>query len=107
MGSGITQTLAAAGFPVCVFDTSDAVRGTVKDRIENGRFGLRSAVDRGKLGPDEVDAVLGRITVSSDLSQAFANADLVIEAVPEDLGLKIDVFRALESVTPESTVLAS
>jgi 3-hydroxyacyl-CoA dehydrogenase len=106
MGSGIAQVTAAAGFNTVCYDVSaDALRAA-RDHVTTGRFGLDSGVERGKLTRAEADAALARLQFTADFDAA-ASTDLVIEAVPERLDLKVRVFRDLDRVAPAHTVLAS
>ncbi len=107
MGAQIGQVLAAAGHAVRLHDVSaDQLRGAL-ERIEHDRFGLRKAVERRKLTTEQVGATLRRITTTADLAGACADADLVVEAVPEDVGLKVRVFRQLDRLAPARAILAS
>lgn len=106
MGSGIAQVMALAGHEVVCYDVADEALEKGRGIVDTGRFGVRSAVDRSKLTSDEADAALARITFSSDLDQV-AGSDVIIEAVPERLDLKIRVFRELDARAGEATILAS
>lgn len=107
MGAGIAQVMALAGHHTVCYDVSEAAVAAAPTIVESGRFGLRGAVERGKLSAAEVDEVLGRLDFTGDLDVAVAGADVVIEAVPERLDLKISVFRDLDERCAPSTVLAS
>lgn len=106
MGAGIAQVLAIAGHEVRCHDRSSEALDRAVDIVDTGRFGLRSAVDRGKLDHDEADASLARIAFTAD-AEALHDTDLVIEAVPERLELKIRVFRELDERCADRTILAS
>lgn len=107
MGSGIAQVLAIAGHEVVCYDVADEALAKGRQIVDTGRFGVRSAVERGKLTAEEAEAALGRLTFSSDFDEAVATADVVIEAVPERLDLKIRVFRDLDAKASPATILAS
>lgn len=107
MGAGIAQVMALAGHRVVGYDTSADAVATAPAIVESGRFGLRGAVERGKLSADDLHAVLGRLTFTDDLDVAVDGADVVIEAVPERLDLKIAVFRDLDARCAPSAILAS
>ena len=107
MGAQIAQVIATAGFAVRLFDTDAAQLPLALQTIEHGRFGLRRAVDRGKLTPAEADAALGRVTPATSLDEAVGEAGLVVEAVPELLDLKCAVFRELDALAPPHAILAS
>ncbi len=107
MGAGIAQVMAVAGCQVAAVDVDSEVLEQSKNEVESGRFGVRGAVERGKLTAQEADQALGRLSFTQDRSQAVAEADVVIEAVPERLDLKIRLFRELDAETPPHTILAS
>jgi 3-hydroxybutyryl-CoA dehydrogenase len=104
MGSGIAQVLAIAGHEVVCRDLSDEVLEAAREGVDGGRFGVRSAVERGKLTSEEADAALARLTFTTELEPAV---DLIIEAVPENLGLKVKFWRELDGLAPDHTIFAS
>jgi 3-hydroxyacyl-CoA dehydrogenase len=106
MGSGIAQVAAVAGDEVVCHDVDPAALEQASGHVTTGRFGLDSAVERGLVTRTDADAALARIRFSPDLDEAAAT-DLVIEAVPERLDLKVRVFRDLDRRAPERTILAS
>lgn len=106
MGSGIAQTLAQAGHETVGFDVSQEAVDRAGEAVRSGRYGFERAVARGKLSREDADAALGRLSFTTDLDRA-TDAGLVVECVPEDLALKLDVFRDLDRRAPEDTVLAS
>lgn len=106
MGSGIAQVMAIAGHEVVCYDIAEEALDKGRATVDTGRFGVRGAVERGKLTAEEADATLARITFSTDLDQV-AGTDVIIEAVPERLDVKITVFRDLDRRAPEGTILAS
>ncbi|GAA3351963.1 3-hydroxyacyl-CoA dehydrogenase family protein [Amorphoplanes nipponensis] len=103
MGAGIAQVFAGAGASVTVVEADRAAGAAALDRLGAA---LRRAADRGKL-TEEPAAVLGRITFTGDLAALPAEVELVVEAVPEDAGLKIGVLAAAERVVGPHAVLAS
>lgn len=107
MGSQISQVLAAAGLTVVLHDVSSDAFATALDRIENGPFGLRASVRRGKLTEAEASAALERISTTTDLGAACQGIDMAIEAVPEVLGLKQEVFKIMDRFAPAHAVLTS
>ena len=74
--------------------------------VTTGRYGFDRAVERGKLTRADADAAGGRLTFTATVED-LAAADLIIEAVPERLALKVAVFRQLDVATPPATILAS
>nr|WP_306812758.1 3-hydroxybutyryl-CoA dehydrogenase [Paenibacillus soyae] len=103
MGSGIAQTAAAAGLQVLLHDIeyARAVRG-----VESIRTMLRREVDKGRRTEEEAGQIIERITPTAVLGDA-AGADLVIEAISEDIAVKTELFRRLDAICASSTVLAS
>lgn len=106
MGAGIAQVVAGIG-NVRLFDIDEGQLAAAMRRIAHGRFGLAATVQRGRITAADAENTLGRIRTVRDLAEACAGADVVIEAVPEDLGLKMRVFRDLDEVAPDGTVLTS
>jgi 3-hydroxybutyryl-CoA dehydrogenase len=103
MGAGIAEVLARAGLSVTAVDVDDAAvaRGRAHVEQSTGR-----AVSRGKLDPADRDAMLERIRFSTSV-QDLAPAELVIEAIPERLELKTEVFAQLDKICPPDTILAT
>ncbi|PXY35227.1 3-hydroxybutyryl-CoA dehydrogenase [Prauserella coralliicola] len=104
MGSGIAEVHARAGVDVAVTEVSKPALGAGRARIEKS---LQRGVRSGKLAAEEADAALARITFTTDLD-AFADRDLVVEAVLEQEQAKVEVFRSLDKVVErEDAILAS
>jgi 3-hydroxybutyryl-CoA dehydrogenase len=106
MGGGIAQVCAIAGYDVVCYDVSPDALASAHEHATTGRFGLDGAVARDKLTRDEANAALARIAFSASFDEA-ANTDIVIEAIPERLDLKVGVFRDLDRASPPETILAS
>ena len=106
MGSGIAQALAVGGARVTVRDLNEALIEKSRSTIVDGRYGLKRGIERGKTTQEDADAALGRLTFTTSL-QDLKDADLVIEAVPEDLELKKKVFAELDGVAGQETIFAS
>jgi 3-hydroxybutyryl-CoA dehydrogenase len=103
MGSGIAQVSAAAGYQVVAADAKDEYLKKGLSRIEGL---LNKAIEKGKATEDEKKKILGNITTTTDLG-AFADCDLVIEAIVENLDPKIQVFETLDRVCKPTTIFAS
>ena len=103
MGSGIVEVCAKAGLDVTFVEADEMRRERGQQSIERS---LAKAVERGKLDPAGRDEALGRITGSTDPPD-LADADLIIEAVTEDLDIKLDVFRRLDELVRPDVVLAT
>ena len=106
MGSGIAQVLAVAGHEVVCRDLDDDVLESARASVTSGRFGMEGTVARGKISADDAAAALDRLTFTTDLDRAV-DVDVIVEAVPEDLGLKIRFWRELDGLAPEHTIFAS
>jgi len=104
MGTGIAYACAAKGYNVSIRDINeDLVKrgmGIIRNLIATG-------VDRGKMTPREAEETMKRIKGTTDIAEAVKDADLVIEAVFEDMDLKKNVFKELEKASPPHTILAS
>jgi 3-hydroxybutyryl-CoA dehydrogenase len=103
MGSGIAQVAAAAGYPVIATDEKDEFLKKGLSRIEGL---LNKAIEKGKGTEEDKKKVLGNITTTTDLS-AFADCDLVIEAIVENLDTKIQVYETLDRVCKPTAIFAS
>ncbi|MCH7811657.1 MAG: 3-hydroxyacyl-CoA dehydrogenase, partial [Chloroflexi bacterium] len=106
MGGGIAQSLAVGGFTVLVRDLSDELNEKTREVMVDGRFGLRGAVERQKLTQAQMDEALARISFTTKLEE-LREADLLIEAVPEDFELKKKVFAELDALIKPETVFAT
>jgi 3-hydroxybutyryl-CoA dehydrogenase len=103
MGNGIAQVAARAGFSVVLRDVKD-------DFLQRGMAAvdksLQRDVDKERLKDEEKRAIIGRIRAVTALEE-LAEADLVVEAVTEDVAVKTDVFRQLDEITRPEAILAS
>ncbi|TYP85911.1 3-hydroxyacyl-CoA dehydrogenase family protein [Blastococcus xanthinilyticus] len=103
MGAGIAEVLARAGLSVTAVEISD-------DALARGRGHLEQSTDRavarGKLDPAERDAIFERVRFTTSLED-LGTAELVIEAVPERMELKADLFTKLDKICPPDTILAT
>jgi len=104
MGNGIAQVLAQAGFQVVMADLEDKF---LQRGFESINKSLGMMKDKGKITEEHADKVLARIRGSLDLKEAVSEVDLVIEAIPEDINLKQQIFKQLDEVCPRHTILAT
>lgn len=104
MGSGIAQVCATAGYDTTLFDTQPGAIDAAMDRI---RATLEKGIAKGKVTTGTRDESLQRLRGASELEKAVGQADLVIEAVPEDLNLKTEIFAQLDRAAPSHAVLAT
>jgi 3-hydroxybutyryl-CoA dehydrogenase len=102
MGAGIAQTTALAQVPVVLRELPEYL-DAARSRLETS---LDVSVKRGKIDVDQRHAALTRVTFTSDLKDV-ASADLVIEAVPENVELKLSIMKALDEIVSPDTILAS
>ncbi|MDF2955837.1 MAG: 3-hydroxyacyl-CoA dehydrogenase [Candidatus Alkanophagales archaeon MCA70_species_2] len=104
MGSGIAQVVAQIGIEV-------GLRDIDMKFVERGIGGIKKTLERlvskGKLPEDAANAILSRIKGTTDVKEAASDADLVIEAVIENMDVKKQVFKELDEICPEHTILAS
>src|SRR5690242_4314637 len=103
MGAGIAQVAAQAGWQVVLRDLDDAA---VQRGVGDIRKSLEKFAGKGTISADDVEAALGRITGTTELDAA-ADADIVVEAVFEQLDVKQGVFRELDKICQPDAVLAT
>jgi enoyl-CoA hydratase/3-hydroxyacyl-CoA dehydrogenase len=103
MGSGIAQKIAQEGIPVVMIDTKEEF---VQRGLATIQRLLQEGVERKLFKPEKVTEILSRITATTDFS-AVRDADLVIEAVFEDKAVKTDLFKKLDAICSEKTILAT
>ncbi|RLU99160.1 3-hydroxybutyryl-CoA dehydrogenase [Streptomyces griseocarneus] len=103
MGSGIAQVSAQAGWEVVLRDVTD-------EALRRGTDGIKASYDKfvskGKLASADAEAAFARISTTTDLD-AVADADFVVEAVFEDVDTKREIFRTLDGLVKDETILAS
>lgn len=104
MGHGIAQVSAMAGYNVTLRDIEQSFLDKAMDKI---KWSLGKLVEKQKLSQAEADKIFARITPVVDLKQALKDADMVVEAVPEDMNLKKKVYAEVESAAEQKTVFAS
>jgi 3-hydroxybutyryl-CoA dehydrogenase len=104
MGSQIATQAALHGIEVRLQDVS---AGQLETSMTANRGHLQRRVDKGRLAPADLDAALARVRTTTDLAEAVRDAEVVIEAVVEDLEVKRQVFSQLDELAPPAAVLAS
>jgi 3-hydroxybutyryl-CoA dehydrogenase len=104
MGSGIAQVVAAAGFEVTMRDIEDSF---VEKGLATIKFHLDRAVEKEKIEADAATEIMARIEGTTDISEAVAGADFIIEAVVEDMRVKKELFSELDALCKPETILAS
>jgi 3-hydroxybutyryl-CoA dehydrogenase len=103
MGHGITQVTAQAGYDVVVREVSEEKLAKGLGNIEKQ---LGRAVDKGSISQDDADGVRGRIKGTLDYGE-LADCDLVVEAITEDLGLKLDMWGEVDKLVKPEAVFAT
>ena len=104
MGTGIAQVAARAGYRVELFDVA---AGAAQKSVERIGEALLRAVEKGRCTAAEREEALGRLQAAPDLEAAAAHADLIVEAAPEDLSLKKELFARLSRAARPDAILAS
>ncbi|PLR67462.1 3-hydroxyacyl-CoA dehydrogenase family protein [Bacillus sp. UMB0893] len=104
MGSGIAQTFAAAGKTVFLYDVSEKA-------LEKAQYGIDKSLSRfvkaGHLSEEAKSKAASNIHTYTDLSEAVQSAELVVEAIPENLELKKKMFQELDELTGKEVILAT
>jgi len=104
MGRGIAHAAALGGYRTILEDVLPASLRKAESEI---RGNLEKAVELGKVPRSDADAALARIEFAGSVEEAARPADLVIEAVPEEIESKIEIFTLLDKICPPATILAS
>lgn len=104
MGQGIAQVAAQSGYRTILCDTTPAI---LDRALTLSRQSLDRGVEKGKLTPETRFAALARLSISLDLEASVADADLVIEAVPESMEIKRPVFASIEKAMTAPGILAT
>ncbi|MGA8843784.1 MAG: 3-hydroxyacyl-CoA dehydrogenase family protein [Nitrososphaeraceae archaeon] len=104
MGHGIAQISAMSGYNVTIRDVDQSFLDNAMNKI---KWSLDKLVEKGIFASDEADEILGRIKPVVDLKKSLSGADLLIEAVPEDLNLKKKVYGEVDSFADTNTIYAS
>ncbi|MDH5673201.1 MAG: 3-hydroxyacyl-CoA dehydrogenase family protein [Myxococcales bacterium] len=106
MGAGIAQLHALAGFEVTIRDVShERVEATRSDLLD-GKWGIKRAVERGKVGFDAGLAAIERCHYTTEVAD-LREVDLLIEAIPEKLELKREVFAELDALVKDEAIFTS
>jgi 3-hydroxybutyryl-CoA dehydrogenase len=104
MGNGIAHVFAQSGFTVSLVDVSQPALDKALKTIAGN---MDRQVAKGTLTEETKTASLGRIATFTKLSEGVTDADLVVEAATENLDIKLNIFRELDNLCPEKTILAS
>jgi 3-hydroxybutyryl-CoA dehydrogenase len=104
MGHGIAHAAMSAGYDTVMYDVSQAA-------VDKGKTAIHAVIDKsvqlGKATQDDADAMRGRLRLATVVADAVKQADVVIEAAPEKIDLKLALFRDVQAAAPAHAVLAS
>lgn len=113
MGAGISQTAIAAGYKVVARDLTPEILARARDNIVNGQFGLKVAVERGKITREQMEKDLANLTLTTSVED-LKNCDIIIETIGggpsgqvENKDIKLKVFSELDRVVKKSAIFAS
>jgi 3-hydroxybutyryl-CoA dehydrogenase len=104
MGHGIAHAAAASGYETRLFDVNESALARAREQI-SGVF--RKAVELGKSQAAEADAGLARLATTSDVAEAVQDCDLIIEAAPERMDLKLRLMADVDRLAPPDAVVAT
>ena len=104
MGAGIAQICAQRGWRAKIFDTSET---SLQNSLKNINSFWEKGILRGKTTREQSISWSKNLETYTDITKAVSNADIVIEAVPEILSLKKEVFSELDNILPEETILVT
>ncbi|MDG7047095.1 MAG: hypothetical protein JRN53_05865, partial [Nitrososphaerota archaeon] len=103
MGHGIAELSILSGYETVLIDVKEELLVTASEKI---RWSLEKLKERGKM-KEEISVVLSRLSSATDIGGGVSAADFVIEAVPETLSIKHDVFRIIDRSAPPGAILAT
>lgn len=106
MGGGIAQVFALAGYSVVIRDINDEAIEASRDALCEGKWGVKRAVERGKVNFDDAVAAMGRVSYTTKVED-LAKCDIIIEAIPEKLELKQQVLQELDGIVKPEAIFAS
>lgn len=113
MGTGIAQTAILAGYEVILRDLKEEILARSKETIINGKYGLKSVMERGKLTLEQMENALARLRLTTNINE-IKDCDVIIEAVGgsgpgeiENKPLKLKVFAELDTLVKKEAVFAS
>lgn len=104
MGHGIAQAFLIGGYPVRLYDIKDSILETARAHI---RKNMEMFAQERLLDPAEMAPAMDRLVTTTDLGRAVEGSDFIVEAAPEDLSLKQDLFAQVEELCPPSAIVAT
>ena len=104
MGHGIAQSFLMGGYPVWLYDIRESILETAKEHIGKN---LELFSQAGFIGKEDIGLILNRLSTTADLKHAVEGCDFIVEAAPEDLSLKQELFQRVESLCRKDTIIAT
>ena len=104
MGHGIAQSFLMGGYPVMLYDIGESILATARSHIKKN---LERFCRSGLLKEDEIPLCLQRLSTTTDLKKAVTGMDFIVEAAPEVLDLKQDLFERIETFAGENSIIAT
>jgi 3-hydroxybutyryl-CoA dehydrogenase len=104
MGHGIAQSFLMGGYPVWLYDIRESILETAKKHIEKN---LELFSQAGFIGKEDIEPILSRLSITTDLENTVEGSDFIVEAAPEDLSLKQELFQRVESLCRKDTIIAT
>lgn len=104
MGHGIAQSFLMGGYPVWLYDIRESILETAKGHIEKN---LELFSQAGFIGKEDIEPILSRLSTTTDLENTVEGSDFIVEAAPEDLSLKQELFQRVESLCGKDTIIAT
>ncbi|MGD2124861.1 MAG: 3-hydroxyacyl-CoA dehydrogenase NAD-binding domain-containing protein [Desulfobacteraceae bacterium] len=107
MGHGIAQACITQGYRTTIMSRSDKTLKWAASQIQSGPFGLKRLVKKEKISQEQADEIMTLLSLTRDFTEAAKTADVVFESVPEDGDLKKEIFKALDPIVPEYSIIAT
>jgi 3-hydroxyacyl-CoA dehydrogenase len=104
MGHGIAQSFLMGGYPVWLYDIRESILETAKEHIEKN---LELFSQAGFIGKEDIEPILSRLSITTDLENTVEGSDFIVEAAPEELSLKQELFQRVESLCGKDTIIAT
>jgi enoyl-CoA hydratase / 3-hydroxyacyl-CoA dehydrogenase len=104
MGHGIAQLLIMTGTDVTIVDVNDEILAKARQKIQ---WSIEKFVEKRTVNKADADAAMGRLHTTTNMNGAFKDADLIIEAAPENLEMKKKLFAQMEQAAPKHTIFGS
>ncbi len=104
MGHGIAQLLVMTGTEVTIVDINDEILSKARQKIQ---WSVEKFVEKRTIRKEDGDAAMARLHTTTDMNTAFKDADLIVEAAPENLEMKKKLFAQIDKVAPKHAILGS